>query len=171
MKINEYFGNISKLEKMLSDWIDLPVSLHIHSTGTKNITFLFESFSEEEIVSFFKDNIQQTEHAIVGYRQDDIYGDILGKCDYQDVMYFEGIGDKVYAYADNLNLRLKNKLYEIEEFSKLYVRISKSFIVNILVVEKIYPSLNGKIIIELANGQNLTVSRKYKKQFLEYLED
>ncbi|HFU4084526.1 TPA: LytTR family DNA-binding domain-containing protein [Streptococcus suis] len=171
MKINEYFGNISKLEKMLSEWIDLPVSLNVRSAEAKNITFLFENFSEEEIVSFLKDNIQQTEHAVVGYRQDDTYGDILGKCDYQDVLYFEGIGDKVYAYADNLTLRLKNKLYEIEEFSKLYVRISKSFIVNILVVEKIYPSLNGKFIIELTDGQNLTVSRKYKKQFLEYLGD
>lgn len=171
MKINEYFGNISKLEKMLSEWIDLPVSLNVRSAEAKNITFLFENFSEEEIVSFFKDNIQQTVHAVVGYRQDDTYGDILGKCDYQDVLYFEGIGDKVYAYADNLTLRLKNKLYEIEEFSKLYVRISKSFIVNILVVEKIYPSMNGKFIIELIDGQNLTVSRKYKKQFLEYLED
>ncbi|HFI0539218.1 TPA: LytTR family transcriptional regulator, partial [Streptococcus suis] len=29
----------------------------------------------------------------------------------------------------------------------------------------------GKFIIELTDGQNLTVSRKYKKQFLEYLED
>ncbi|MDO4671175.1 MAG: LytTR family DNA-binding domain-containing protein [Aerococcus sp.] len=171
MKINECFGNVSKLEKMLSEWIDLPVSLNVRSAEAKSITFLFENFSEEEIVSFFKDNIQQTVHAVVGYRQDDIYGDILGKCDYQDVLYFEGIGDKVYAYADNLTLRLKNKLYEIEEFSKLYVRISKSFIVNILVVEKIYPSLNGKFIIELTDGQNLTVSRKYKKQFLEYLED
>lgn len=171
MKINEYFGNISKLEKMLSKWIDLPVSLNVRSAEAKNITFLFENFGEEEIVSFFKDNIQQTEHAVVGYRQDDTYGDILGKCDYQDVLYFEGIGDKVYAYADNLTLRLKNKLYEIEEFSKLYVRISKSFIVNILVVEKIYPSLNGKFLIELTDGQNLTVSRKYKKQFLEYLGD
>lgn len=171
MKINEYFGNISKLEKMLSEWIDLPVSLNVRSAEAKNITFLFENFSEEEIVSFFKDNIQQTVHAVVGYRQDDTYGDILGKCDYQDVLYFEGIGDKVYAYADNLTLRLKNKLYEIEEFSKLYVRISKSFIVNVLVVEKIYPSMNGKFIIELIDGQNLTVSRKYKKQFLEYLED
>lgn len=156
---------------MLSEWIDLPVSLNVRSAEAKNITFLFENFSEEEIVSFLKDNIQQTEHAVVGYRQDDTYGDILGKCDYQDVLYFEGIGDKVYAYADNLTLRLKNKLYEIEEFSKLYVRISKSFIVNILVVEKIYPSLNGKFIIELTDGQNLTVSRKYKKQFLEYLGD
>lgn len=156
---------------MLSEWIDLPVSLNVRSAEAKNITFLFENFSEEEIVSFFKDNIQQTVHAVVGYRQDDTYGDILGKCDYQDVLYFEGIGDKVYAYADNLTLRLKNKLYEIEEFSKLYVRISKSFIVNILVVEKIYPSMNGKFIIELIDGQNLTVSRKYKKQFLEYLED
>ena len=171
MKINEYFGNISKLEKMLSEWIDLPVSLNVRSAEAKNITFLFENFSEEEIVSFFKDNIQKTKHAVVGYRQDDTYGDILGKCDYQDVLYFEGIGDKVYAYADNLTLRLKNKLYEIEEFSNLYVRISKSFIVNILVVEKIYPSLDGKFIIELTDGQNLTVSRKYKKQFLEYLED
>lgn len=171
MKIKEYFGSISQLEKKLSAWIDLPISLRVRSTGIRNITFLFESFSEEEIISFFKDTIQQPEHAIVGYRQDDIYGDILGKCDYQDVLYFEGIGDKVYAYADNLTLSLKNKLYEIEEFSKLYVRISKSFIVNILVVEKIYPSLNGKFIIELTDGQNLTVSRKYKKQFLEYLED
>ena len=156
---------------MLSGWIDLPVSLHVRLAGVKNVTFLFENFSEEEIVSFLKDNIQHPEHAVVGYRQDDIYGDILGKCNYQDVLYFEGIGDKVYAYADNLTLSLKNKLYEIEEFSKFYVRISKSFIVNILVVEKIYPSLNGKFIIELTDGQNLTVSRKYKKQFLEYLEN
>lgn len=92
---------------MLSEWIDLPVSLNVRSAEAKNITFLFENFGEEEIVSFFKDNIQQTEHAVVGYRQDDTYGDILGKCDYQDVLYFEGIGDKVYAYADNLTLRLK----------------------------------------------------------------
>ena len=50
MKINEYFGNISQLEKMLSDWIDLPVSLHVRLAGVKNVTFLFENFSEEEIV-------------------------------------------------------------------------------------------------------------------------
>ena len=171
MKIEEYFEDVVQLEKKLSAWMDLPVSLQARSTGEKHSTFLFENYSEEEIVAFFQQYIQQTNHAVIGYRQDDVYGDILGKCDYQDVLYFEGIGDKVYAYADDLTLRLKSKLYEIEEFSKLYVRISKSFIVNIAFVEKIYPSLNGKMMIELTDGQHLTVSRNYKKSFLEYLEN
>lgn len=73
MKIKEYFGSISQLEKKLSAWIDLPISLRVRSTGTRNITFLFESFSEEEIISFFKDTIQQPEHAIVGYRHMEIF--------------------------------------------------------------------------------------------------
>ena len=39
---------------MLSEWIDLPVSLNVRSAEAKNITFLFENFGEEEIVSFFE---------------------------------------------------------------------------------------------------------------------
>ena len=33
---------MSELEKMLSDWIDLPVSLNVRSAEAKNLTFLFE---------------------------------------------------------------------------------------------------------------------------------
>ena len=87
-----------------------------------------------------------------------------------DIPYFEGIGDKVYAYSSDMTVLLKNRLYEVEEFSRFYVRISKSFVVNILAVEKILPALNGKILIALSDGQELVVTRKYKKQFLEYLE-
>lgn len=171
MKITEYFGNRQQLERKLSQWMELPISLLARNETSKKVTLLFEDFREEEIVTFFKENIQMNHHSIVGYRQDDDYGDILGRCDYQDVLCFEGIGDKVYAYGQDITLRLKNKLYEIEEWSQSYVRISKSFIVNILFVDKIYPSLNGKLTIELSDGQNLTVTRNYKKQFLEYLED
>lgn len=170
MEIKKYFGDILELKKRLAAWEDLPLSVVIDEKSPKDISLIFGNYSDKEVIDFFETNFHSSYRHIIGYKQEDGYGDILVKCDYKSILYFEGIGDKVYAYSSDMTVLLKNRLYEVEEFSRFYVRISKSFVVNILAVEKILPALNGKILIALSDGQELVVTRKYKKQFLEYLE-
>lgn len=62
---------------------------------------------------------------------------------------------------------IKNKLYEVEEISPSFVRINKSNVVNVLAVDKISPSLNSHLTLWLTDGQDLEVSRKYKKNIFE----
>ena len=63
----------------------------------------------------------------------------------------------------------KRKLYEIEELSASYLRISKAQIVNADRIERLTPLFNGRLEAILKNGEKVIISRQYvpelKKHF------
>lgn len=54
MKIKEYFGSISQLEKKLSAWIDLPISLQYAPQGQETLHFFLKVLAKKRLLVFLK---------------------------------------------------------------------------------------------------------------------
>lgn len=89
----------------------------------------------------------------------------------KDIAYFEGINNDTYIHTKDMEYSTKLKLYEIDEMyqNRLFIRISKSYIVSLHHISKIKPTFNGKLNLELHNGVQLEVSRHYIKKFRNLL--
>ncbi len=66
-------------------------------------------------------------------------------------------------------LEKKEKLYYYEELycSREFIRVSKSFIVNIKEIEKIKTTFNRKFILVMNNKEEIDVNRSYYETFKE----
>lgn len=81
----------------------------------------------------------------------------------KDILYFESVDNKVFAYAGKTVYEVHKKLYEIEkEYAHAdFVRISKSAIVNVAKIAYIRPLLNGRFEAKLKNDEKIIISRQY----------
>ena len=89
----------------------------------------------------------------------------------KDIYYFEGSGDYV-------KLQLKNKTHLINESlnnlekqldPQQFIRIHRSFIVNLDFIKEFIPHFNGEYIIVLENDAQVKLSRSYKNLFKEII--
>lgn len=89
-----------------------------------------------------------------------------------DIYYIEAFGNDVEAVLEKRRIKIKDKLYMIEESLQQYsfCRISKSIIINLDKIQVIKKILNGKILITLDQNEELEVNRTFVKQFKEELE-
>lgn len=80
-----------------------------------------------------------------------------------DIYYFEAVDGKVFVYCKNKVHEVKQKLYELEELcrEKNCFRASKSTILNIAKIESIRPSISGRFVALLDNGERVVISRQY----------
>lgn len=106
---------------------------------------------------------------------------ITGKIDdryeiipYADIIYFEANNNVVECYTNKDKIfRVKEKLYELDKRldKKMFFRISKSYIVNVLSIQEIIPWFGGRIRLKFQDIKtNLEVTRSYTKSFKEFLE-
>lgn len=81
----------------------------------------------------------------------------------EDILYFESVDNKVFAYTFDQVYEIKLKLYEIEEkFQHTdLVRISKSMILNLSKASKFIPSFGSRIEVLLINQEKVIISRQY----------
>ena len=81
----------------------------------------------------------------------------------REIYYFESVDNKVFAYCEKEVYEVKEKLYEIEERYNHsdFQRISKSVIVNVLLIEYISPLLGSRLEAKLKNGEKVIISRQY----------
>lgn len=112
--------------------------------------------------------------------KEDFKNVITGKCDdnelkvltYDDIYYFEAMGNDVFCRTVDKKYKVKEKLYELEERlqSKGFVRISKCFIVNIVKVDRIISWFNSKLILKIIGiDEEIYVTRKYLTEFKKFL--
>ncbi|WP_066646940.1 LytTR family DNA-binding domain-containing protein [Christensenella timonensis] len=103
---------------------------------------------------------------------------VIGSIDHQtfvfepgDVYYFESVDDKVFIYTKDKVFDCALRLYEIEERFKntSFLRVNKSTIINLAKVRILNPILNGKIEVELENGERQVISRQYAPALKEKL--
>ncbi|WP_315065642.1 LytTR family DNA-binding domain-containing protein [uncultured Clostridium sp.] len=105
---------------------------------------------------------------------------ITGKCDedelkilsYDDIYYFEAMGNDVFCMTKDKRYKVKEKLYELEERlgQKGFIRVSKCFVVNIVKVDRIISWFNSKLILKLIDiNEEVYVTRKYLNDFKKYL--
>lgn len=80
-----------------------------------------------------------------------------------DIFYFESIEGKTFIYGEKDVYRCDLRLYEIEQqfCNGLFVRISKSNILNVEKLKSFRAKLNGKLEAKLINGECLEIKRHY----------
>lgn len=88
-----------------------------------------------------------------------------------DVFYFETTDNKMFFYTDKDVYETNLRLYEAEERFKdtSFVRVSKSFIVNLKKVASIQTETNGRLIAQLINHEKIVISRQYVPAIREKL--
>src|ERR1700733_2121428 len=88
-----------------------------------------------------------------------------------EVRLFESVGNyaKIF-FANNKPLILKS-LNSLEERldDKVFFRANRKHIVNLKMIEKIEPYFNGGLLIELAGGKKVEVSRRQAVKFKEMM--
>ncbi|MCH3916032.1 MAG: LytTR family transcriptional regulator [Spirochaetia bacterium] len=86
---------------------------------------------------------------------------------FEDILYFESFDGETFAVTFDGKYTVREKLYELEEQLVLrdFCRISKSDIVNLVRIVKIIPWIGCKLLLELENGDRVTVTRTYYDDF------
>ena len=81
----------------------------------------------------------------------------------KDVYYFEAVDNKVFLYLEKEVYETKYKLYELEEHFRGtdFLRVSKSYIMNLSKVQHLSPGFNGRFEATMKNGEKLVISRQY----------
>ena len=80
-----------------------------------------------------------------------------------DLFYAESVDNRVFLYTAAESYETRLKLYELEDMlkEKIFLRISKSMIVNLMKSTSVRPALNGRFSAILKNGEEILISRKY----------
>ncbi len=88
-----------------------------------------------------------------------------------EVLYFESVDDRVFLYTEESVMEVRQRLYELEDIlpRQDFIRISKSQIVNINKIKSLKPELNRTILATMCNGEQISISRKYVKEFRSML--
>ena len=79
-----------------------------------------------------------------------------------DIYYIESVDKHSFVYCEDEVYETELRLYQLEEelLAAGFVRISKSCLVNIRVLQSIKPLLNSRLEATLINGEKRTVTRK-----------
>lgn len=105
---------------------------------------------------------------------------ITGRCEednlkvltYDNIYYFEAMGNDVFCRTKDKKYKVKEKLYELEGKleSKGFIRVSKCFIVNIVKVDRIISWFNSRLILKMMDiDEEVYVTRKYLNDFKKFL--
>jgi len=83
--------------------------------------------------------------------------------DPKEILYFESVDDKVFAYTKDDVYESHLKLYMLEEeLSKEdFFRASKAVIVNLNKMQSLSPAFGGRFEAVLKNGYKVIISRNY----------
>jgi len=81
-----------------------------------------------------------------------------------DVRYFEAAGNYVILHTPHGELKLRETLANLEQqlANRDFVRVHRSYVVNLDAVREIQPWFHGDQRIVLANGEFLNLSRRYR---------
>lgn len=89
----------------------------------------------------------------------------------EDILYY--FSDKKYNYCKTKedSYRIKSTLYELEEDSIDYIRISKSYVINTDKIKKFDMSVSGKITVIMEDDNRLQVSRRKICEIKDFLDE
>ena len=135
----------------------------------ENIAIIFDINTIEKLMIFLDElGVRKKNSLVISGKSNEGY-EVLR---YKDISYFEAVGNNVYAVNTFKKYKVKEKLYELEDKLKAegFIRVSKSFVVNIVKIERINPWFNGKLLLKLNEPFcEIDVTRKYVKDFKNFL--
>lgn len=91
----------------------------------------------------------------------------------EEILYFESVDEKVFAYTKTKEYRMEYTLAELEDGLKEngFFRCSKAFIINIYQIKTLTSEIGSRIDVTLKNGEHIMISRRYAKVFREILKE
>lgn len=89
-----------------------------------------------------------------------------------DIYYIESVDKKTFVYGEEMVYQTDYRLHELEEILENagFVRISKSCLLNIHILDSIKPLINSRLEAILQNGERVYVTRKYLSSIKEALQ-
>ena len=136
-------------------------------------TLIITDRQEEEVVVYARERtkivddierlIKDSAFELIGYN-----GDEAVSLSADEVSCFTVEDGRVYALTDSEKLRLKCRLYQLEDtLSKDFVKINQSCIANIRKIARVDTSISGTLLIKFKNGHKDYVSRRQLKAVKE----
>lgn len=86
----------------------------------------------------------------------------------EDILYFEAVQNKVFAYTSNKFYEIKSRLYQLEEkiTRKCMKRASKTTIVNADRIVSVRTALNGRLYVRMEALSRLEMALQKQEQIL-----
>ncbi len=108
-----------------------------------------------------RDYVHMKGNTLIGYVDAKVF-----TLNLSDILYFEALGERVFAYTAKEIYQIKMRLYELEEqyAKKKFARVSKSVLVNLTHIESFHPTLGARILVRLDNGEEVVISRMFAKE-------
>lgn len=127
---------------------------------------IFNDEEIEDIVTIIKNIIRGEEYFL---NLENSLG--IKRVNVREIDYFEAFDNDVFAIVGHERFYVLEKLYALEQAlnERNFVRVSKSFLVNILKINYVKPQLNYKLELIMINGDTIDVNRTYIKSFKQKL--
>ena len=139
--------------------------------------FQKKSLNEDRMDIYYRKMTEQIENVLHVIRKDrpQLYGMDDGErimLSIDGVYYIDTVDKKTFAYLSEKVYQIQGNLTSLEESLEEhgFCRINKSNIVNIYRIRKIRSEANMRMKVVLENGEELMISRYYRKIFQGYLE-
>lgn len=134
----------------------------------KTIVEIIEK-SKEETANFKVHEVTKSLQNVLSILQNEklfLVGEENGahyKVPYSNVFYIEVVDKKSFIYTQDKVYQSAEKLYQLEEklLPHKFIRIGKSMLLNIEVIQSVSPTLSGRFEATLVNDERVAVSRKY----------
>lgn len=117
-----------------------------------------------------KEYVQHKGEALIGYKQNKDRISVR----VEDILYFETVDGKVFAYTVDSVYEIKGRLYQVEEKvgRRTICRASKAMLVNIEHITSVRTALNGRLYAKMENGEEILITRRYAKEIEDcFMED
>ena len=134
------------------------------SDGEREDEVVVYASEENELVKAIRALCEsEDDKMLVGYDGGEIY-----KINPIDVVCFVSENDRLFAYTMDGRLRIKSRLYQIEEeLPSSFIRINQSCVANISMIERFDASFSGTLGVVFKNGYRDYVSRRNLKKVKE----
>lgn len=90
-----------------------------------------------------------------------------------DIYYIESVDKHTFIYCKKEVYAAEQRLYQLAEelLKEGFVRVSKSCIININMLQSIRTIMNSRMEATLINGERITVTRKFISEIRRKLEE
>lgn len=148
---------VGKFYSVFEGGVDLNLLLQ-QKRELKNVEVEIRYPRMTEQVSRMVQFIKQCDIVIEGFNKDEIRQISLDQ-----IYYMETADRKTFIYLEQQVYESRKTILALETIleGSTIVRIGKSTLLNISMVKNVKPYPNHRILVELNNGENIIVSRKY----------
>jgi two-component system, LytTR family, response regulator len=136
--------------------------------------------AKERILRNDTENISDRVQALLNYvKRDEVFlKRILIKADnrihiipVEDIQWFEADGYNIKIFSQTESFKLRNTMKEMEEKldPEIFLRIHRSYIINMDYIKEIQEWFRGDYLVILKSGKKLTISKSYYRKVISRL--